>query len=194
MAYNRSHAKTLCSDAELALFDASRREAIAGHTAAQLRGLIGRARKLRDKYTDTYRRQRLGSRERTGSKQGRSGDANLRTRQKAKLFGEVLARLEARQRQMAQAAARRATLASGPAVRGARAQIEQAAARVEATRGRIPALRPEPPRRPRTKAGFVDAQAAAVARQRHFQEAGNRAILGHVSAQGRRNQGKRDRR
>ncbi|MBB5016375.1 hypothetical protein [Rehaibacterium terrae] len=193
MAYNRSHARTLCSDAELALFDASRREALAGHTAAQLRALTARARKLRDKYTDTYRRQRLGSRERSGSKQGRSGNANQRTWQKAKLFGEVLARFEARQQQMTQAAARRATLPGGPAVRGARAEIEQAAARVEATRGRIPANRPESRHRP-TKTGFVDAQAAAVARQRHFQEAGNRAILGHVSAQGRRNQGKRDQR
>lgn len=194
MAYNRSHAKTLCSDAELALFDASRREAIADHTASQLRGLIGRARKLRDKYTDTYRRQRLGSRERTGSKQGRSGSANQRTRQKAKLFGEVLARFEARQQQMTQAAARRATLPGGPAVRGARAAIEQAAARVEARRGRPPERLPGQPHSPKARTGFVDAQAAVVARQRHFQEAGNRAILGHVSAQGRRNQGKRDQR
>ena len=96
MAYNRRQARAICNDTEYELFTASLADAITLHTPAQLRSKIKRARTLRDKNTDLFRRQSLASQESTGSKRGRSGSANQRTEQKARLFDEVLKRFEAR--------------------------------------------------------------------------------------------------
>ncbi len=55
----------------------------------------------------------------------------------------------------------------------------------------------EPPGTSRSKkarTGFVSNEAKGVAQERHFAEAGNKAILGHVGAANRRSQGKRDKR
>jgi len=96
MAYNRNHARALCSESEFKLFTASLADEITAHTPAQLRSKIERTRKLRDKYRDLFKRQRLSNRERTGSKKGDRPDSNARTEDKVKLFSEALGRFEAR--------------------------------------------------------------------------------------------------
>ena len=96
MAYNRKQARAICNDSEYELFTASLADSITGLTPAQLRGKIKRARTLRDKSTDLFRRQSLAMQESTGSKRGKTGSANERTEQKARLFDEVLKRFEAR--------------------------------------------------------------------------------------------------
>ncbi len=114
MAYNRNHARALCSDSEFKLFTASLSDEITGHSPAQLRNKIERARKLRDKYRDLVKRQRLSNRERTGSKKGDRLDSNARTEDKVKLFSEALARFEARAEKV-DAAAKRKAASSGRA-------------------------------------------------------------------------------
>ena len=96
MAYNRRQARAICNDTEYKLFTASLADSITELTPAQLRARIKRARALRDKNTDLFRRQSLAMQESTGSKRGGTGSANQRTEQKARLFDEVLKRFEAR--------------------------------------------------------------------------------------------------
>ena len=96
MAYNRTQARAICSDSEYELFTASLADSITQLTPTQLRGKIKRARTLRDKSSDLFRRQSLAMQESTGNKRGKTGSANQRTEQKARLFDEVLKRFEAR--------------------------------------------------------------------------------------------------
>jgi hypothetical protein len=97
MAYNRAQALKICSATEMEIFLSSLSDAVGKLTPVQLRSRIARARTLRDKNTDLFRRQVAATRAATGTKRGASGAANSRTEQKAQLFAEALARLEARQ-------------------------------------------------------------------------------------------------
>ena len=97
MAYNRAQALKICSATEMEIFLSSLSDAVGKLTPVQLRSRIARARTLRDKNTDLFRRQVAATRAATGTKRGTSGTANSRTEQKAQLFAEALARLEARQ-------------------------------------------------------------------------------------------------
>jgi hypothetical protein len=97
MAYNRAQALKICSATEMEVFLSSLSDAVGKLTPVQLRSRIARARTLRDKNTDLFRRQVAATRAATGTKRGASGAANSRTEQKAQLFAEALARLEARQ-------------------------------------------------------------------------------------------------
>lgn len=96
MAYNRVQAQRLCNATEFELFSLSLADAIAALTPAQLRSKLQRARTLRDKHTDLFRRQTASTRARTGTKRGGSGVANERSQQKAELFDQVLKRFEVR--------------------------------------------------------------------------------------------------
>jgi len=97
MAYNRAQALKICTATEMEIFLSSLSDAVGKLTPVQLRSRIARARTLRDKHTDLFRRQVAATRAATGTKRGASGTANSRTEQKAQLFAEALARLEARQ-------------------------------------------------------------------------------------------------
>lgn len=96
MAYTRTEAKKLLTAAELEIFDAGRSTTIGKLTKPELRRNLERSRKLRDKYRDLFRRQRLALRSEVGSKAGTKGSANERTRQKEEIFAEAVARMEAR--------------------------------------------------------------------------------------------------
>ena len=97
MAYTITQARPLLNAAELELFDQSRAEPIKALTLARLRGKVTRARTLRDKYRDLYRRQTVAVRGASSTK-GRSlvGADNERTQRKADILQEVLGRFEAR--------------------------------------------------------------------------------------------------
>lgn len=96
MAYTRTQARNLLTATELTLFDAGRTADVKALTATQLKSKVERTRKLRDKYRDLFKRQRLAARDRTGSKGGRSGVANARSKEKGVLFNELLGRFQAR--------------------------------------------------------------------------------------------------
>lgn len=96
MAYTLTQARALLTAAELAIFDQSRAEPIKALTAARLQGKVTRARALRDKYRDLYRRQTVATRGTPASKRSAVGGDNERTGRKAEVFAEVLGRFEAR--------------------------------------------------------------------------------------------------
>ena len=115
MAFNRNHARPLCTDTEYKLFTASLADEIGELTPVQLRSKIQRARKLRDKYRDLLKRQRLANRSRTGAKKGDRAQSNVRTADKAKLFDEALGRFEAKAAKLAAAEERQAQRAAAKA-------------------------------------------------------------------------------
>lgn len=95
--------KDLLNADEMALFTLSQDSAaLAQRTPAQLRDSIARARNLRDRARDLYRRQVGRTRAVTGTKGGFSGIANERSKQKAEALSTVVERLtQARDLQIA---------------------------------------------------------------------------------------------
>lgn len=86
--------RELLTGAELALYNASlSAEGLRKQTSSQLRRDLQRARQLRDKAQDTYRRQVGETRQRTGTKRGQYGTSNQRTRQKAHILSATVLRL-----------------------------------------------------------------------------------------------------
>lgn len=100
MAYTLTQARVLLTAAELAVFDQSRAGPVKELTAARLRGKVTRARALRDKYLDLYRRQSVATRKAAAGKRAAAGGDNERTAKKATVFEEVLDRFEARLAQL----------------------------------------------------------------------------------------------
>lgn len=100
MAYTLTQARGLLTAAELAIFDQSRAGPIKELTAARLRGKVERARALRDKYRDLYRRQSVATRSAPASRRSAAGGDNQRTQAKATVFSEVLERFETRLAQL----------------------------------------------------------------------------------------------
>ncbi|MCC5794259.1 MAG: hypothetical protein JJT85_05920 [Chromatiales bacterium] len=194
MAYNRSHARQLCSAAEYELFAASLSDEIRSLTPARLKSKLERARKLRDKYRDLLKRQRLASRARTGTKKGTRPDSNARTAEKAKLFGEVLERLTARSDQLAAAEKR----AEAAAARKATTERVAAQKKKKAARGPKKTRSAKAPAKaaPRGTAatGFTSDAAKAASRRAKLQNTRAKVVQGHVRAAGKRTQAKRDRR
>lgn len=94
MAYTLTQARPLLNAAELALFDQSRTQPVKDLTPAKLAGAVKRARTLRDKYRDLFRRQTVGLRTRKPG--ALTGNDNERTQRKADILQEVLERFEAR--------------------------------------------------------------------------------------------------
>lgn len=96
MPYTRNEAKKLLTATELEIFDAGRTTEIRKLTKPELRKNLERSRRLRDKYHDLFRRQRLAIRAESGSKSGISGSANQRTQQKEEIFAEAVGRFKER--------------------------------------------------------------------------------------------------
>ncbi len=151
MAYNRAQALKICSATEMDVFLSSLSDAVGKLTPVQLRSRIARARTLRDKNTDLFRRQVAATRAATGTKRGASGAANSRTEQKAQLFAEALARLEARQtaidakpvKAVASKAGSKATKATkAKAAPAAPAKPKKSAAKRVAAKAAKPAIKP----------------------------------------------------
>lgn len=177
MAYNRSHAKVLCSDDELELFLSSLADGITKLDDAALKSSISRARELRKKYQDLFRRQTVSIRTTTGSKRGNTSVANTRTEQKAKLFAETLQRFENRRAQLDEAKARAE----------ARAKLLSMASTGTAKPAKGGAATPQPGSSRKKPA--TAAQRKAPSRDPHA--ATQRA---HATASGKRAQAKRDKR
>ncbi|MGA8053085.1 MAG: hypothetical protein WCA12_04370 [Burkholderiales bacterium] len=185
MLYTRTSAKALLNASELELYDMGRREMLARLDRRTLVVKVMRTRRLRDKYRDLFRRQRLATRDRTGSKRGASGIANMRTREKAELFGELLAGFEAQLAKVdaaAKLAAQREAKARAAAARAARKGPSGKAGPAAAPSGKG-----------RLKASASPRAKSAVAK-RQLQKTRMVSIHAHVRSQGQRNQAKRDRR
>ncbi len=109
MPFNRNHVRAFLAKTEFGLFESSLGADLKALSAAEVQRRIDRTRKLRDKYRDLLRRQKLATRARTGSKRGLSGVANERTAKKAKAFEETLARFEVQAKHLAAAAKKAAS-------------------------------------------------------------------------------------
>ena len=142
MAYTLRQVLPLLTKQELELFEASRAAAVKELTARQLTAKITRARALRDKYRDTYRRQTVATQTGPGRARKQMGGENSRTEVKAEVMAEVLQRLETQQ---AKVEARLAITGARPAVRVPKApgvpatKTNKAAQRSRRTTGDAPA-------------------------------------------------------
>lgn len=195
MAYNRLQAARLLSASELPLFLDSLPDRIGAHRTARLRTLVKRTRAQRDKARDLWQRQRVATRRRTGSKGGRSGDANARTDRKARVLDEALQRLE---RQLARleapAAAKPTRMVSLQAAVKAAAKPAPGAGSANARRpapgsAKAPA---QPPQRGTPGIGATSEQARSARHALQFKMAGAQRVQGHVGVAGRRDQARLD--
>ncbi len=151
MAYNRAQALKICTAAEMEVFLSSLSDAIGTLTPVQLRSRIAKARTLRDKNTDLFRRQVAATRAATGSKRGASGEANRRTEQKAQIFAEALTRLEARQSSLETPPAKRAAAKPAKAAKATRTAAAPAKPKKSVAK-RIAAKAAKPAAKPPAKA------------------------------------------
>jgi hypothetical protein len=86
-----TEARRLSSSRDLSLIASSLPPALQTYSAARLKSKISRARKLRDKYRDLFRRQKIKAKSRmTGTPYERLNSRTLRKRQ---MFGEAITRL-----------------------------------------------------------------------------------------------------
>jgi len=91
----RSQAQALLSVAEMQLYDDSRVNGLRKLDGPALQKRVERARRSRDRARDLVKRNKLALRDATGSKRGRAGDANQRSKDKAELLADILKRFEA---------------------------------------------------------------------------------------------------
>jgi hypothetical protein len=141
----RSTALAWLSASEARLLASSEGASLTKAGAGDLRRKISRARALRDKWRDVYTAQR---RETQQARASRATVSNRRSREKSELFGEVLARLEARL----------ATVTASGTSDGARAKTRPT------PRRRMQQHRRERSRTKRALADEVDERESAVAR------------------------------
>ncbi|MGY0632862.1 hypothetical protein ACW7G3_01735 [Luteimonas sp. A478] len=94
MQITRAKAVALLNKGEMQLYDDSRHNPVRKFSVSQLDSRITRARSIRDRARDLVRRQKLASREITGSKRGTSGAANQRSADKVEILADILKRFE----------------------------------------------------------------------------------------------------
>ena len=95
MSYTLRQVKPLLTQPELELFQASRAGAIGEFTPKRLTSKIQRARALRDKYRDVYKRQTVQTRKGAPEARKAMGGENTRTQSKSEILDDVLKRFEA---------------------------------------------------------------------------------------------------
>ena len=163
MAYNRVQARTFLSAPEIDLFESSLGAACKALGTADLKRRIQRARTSRDKSRDLLQRQKLATRQRTGSKSGTSGVANERTAKKAAALEETLQRLEAEAAR--RDAAQTRTESKRPAAKKAAPEVETKRAQGAAKGAAAPAAKKQPTPSPRAPASPRSRPAATVLRE-----------------------------
>jgi hypothetical protein len=120
MAITRITAQRLCTAPEFELFEASMPASARQLSPARLRQKVTRARRLRDKYRDLAKRQRLEARGKRAPQRSRPAQGQENTERKAQLFQETLERFETQLRRTAgDAAPAAAGAGNGAAGKGA---------------------------------------------------------------------------
>ena len=213
MAYTRVQARKLLTATEFDLFEQTTGPALKTLTLARLRSKLGRARQLRDKFQDLYRRQTVALR---GSARAGAAAANERTQAKAVIFGEVLARVQAQLDKVEAAAAKAAAkkpaakkaAAKKPAAKApARKTVSLTQAVKKAVAKKAPASKKAAPKSKKAASGKAPAatkslaatpksrkQPAAAARGPALKTPRNQTISAHVGARNQRAQARRDNR
>ena len=199
MTLDFKRARQLCTQAELALVASARPQELRSLTPKRLDGKIARARGLRDKFRDKASQQAREARGKAAPRRTRRARGNVRTVEKAELFGEVLRRFEVQASKLDQnsesRASPRTTLgtarASGAAARAGASPRAPTARRVRAT----PSIATFPPRRRRSldrKLRRKSDAAIAARKQVKFATSQGPRVRAHVASRNRRQQARRD--
>lgn len=191
MAYTLTQARPLLNAAELELFNQSRAEPIKGLTPQDLSAKVKRARTLRDKYRDLYRRQTVAVRSEDPAARPADASDNERTQRKADIFQQVLERFEARTALLHERSARESARSSQAAAPRAKSAPSVAAATTDKAPSRSAPAAGGKARAPHLNAP-LDSVPAAQRASPLKQDPGNIAIHAHQSSSARRTQGKRD--
>ena len=200
MKFNHTQAKQLLSASEMELFNASRDPALAKLSLTDLKSNVHAARAVRDKFQDLLRRQRLESRDRTGSKDGAAGDDNARTEQKLEALTEILHRFEAQVADVESGAPSdtkgddKPALDVGELMADVRTAVDKKreAAAAHAADSASGQSHADNAGSQGTPHGGTSESARVARHASHLQETGSQAVQGHVSTQIRRDQAKRD--
>ena len=188
MIITTREARQLSTASEWPLIASSLPAAVSSLTDARLKSHVVRARTLRDKYRDLSKRQHRLVQPRRSGRPGE--EVNVRTKQKAMLFAEILERFTAETRR--RSAKVKADRTVGGRSRGAAARSTKKAKKSTTRAAAVPAESPAPTAPPakvkRTVAPLVPKSAAVAART------GQHRIHAHVSSAARRQQGRRDNR
>jgi hypothetical protein len=164
MTLDFDRARQLCTQQELALVLFARAGELRTLTPRRLRTKMSQARGLRNKFRDLADRQARESRGKAQPRGMRPARGNVRTVEKANLFGEVLRRFEERA-----------------------AKLDVTAAATERATG-VRRARRSPSRSQRKK---MDA-ASAARKERKVARSGAPRARAHVASQNRRGQARRD--
>ena len=175
MALIQTQDRALFSATELALIETSLPSEMRDLTPARLKAQMTRTKRYLDKYRDLTRRQQGATK--TGSNTGGAKAlSNVRTMRKAQLLSEALSRFEKRLEELE----RRARQKTGEPLKPSRMGSPASATQGETLRRR----------KQRRQAATESASATRNTRQ--FQKSMMRSIQGHISASGKRRQGRRD--
>lgn len=190
-------ASRLCTATELELFKQSMRPQITELTVARVKTRITRARKLRDKYRDLADQQRgeaRGKREPTGRT---PAAGNRRTERKVMIFQQALDRFEDRLATLEARAEREQADGRGDSegTTATRSTSKAKGGRKKSARSRTSPVRAllDDQAQDRNRSMATRSKKSSLGRRANLRgAAGFPRIKGHVSAQTKRREGKRD--
>jgi hypothetical protein len=177
MTISLNNARRLCTKPEFELVEASKIVNMKQLTPARLQQKVGRARRLRDKYRDLAKRQRLEARGKQAPRKSRPSQGHENTERKAQLFQEVLERFETGLARAAAGGAKAGVAKAGVAKAGVAGAAAEKAAPSKAGAAAMKGARQRPAKR-----GPQDAK----------QKAQGTVARAHTQAANRRSQRKRD--
>ncbi|MFN7114890.1 MAG: hypothetical protein ACK4PK_11100 [Alphaproteobacteria bacterium] len=210
MPFNKAQLRSLCTAAEFSLAQKSLAPELGKLSAADLVKNIKRARALRDKGRDLYKRQTRAA--------GKGADLNARTAEKAQAFDQVLKAFEDQLAQLKKASP--VSSKKSAVKKTAKAPAKKAAAKKPSPQARVAAKaarkksRAEKVKAKKTPAltskkalaasekkspaatvrwgGFASKAAQDAGKRAQLQQSRSKPILGHVKSAGKRAQAKRD--
>ena len=175
MARIQTQDRALFSATEWALIETSSPSEMRDLTAARLKAQMTRTKRYLDKYRDLTRRQQGATKK--GSNTGAAKAlSNVRTMRKAELLSKALTRFEKRLEQLERPEPKTAGERPKPSRMGSPASATQR----------------ETLRRRKQRREAATESASATRNTRQFQKSMMRSIQGHISASGKRRQGRRD--
>ncbi|MBE7491156.1 MAG: hypothetical protein HS108_05290 [Planctomycetes bacterium] len=184
MPVTAATARKLCSADELALYNAAALGRLKRASIAELKPLVARARRLRDKWKDELARQRREAKGRKPARGRNPAQSTRNTELKAELFAQTLKRLQDRLEQLARP---KVEIHRGTRASGAPKWVRRGHVKGKGKQGNRKRNRPLAPDQHSPNPPAPD-KSAKVAR------AGVKRTLAHMAARNRRTQARRDHR
>ncbi|MDP2207003.1 MAG: hypothetical protein Q8K65_11935 [Alphaproteobacteria bacterium] len=205
MPFNKTQLRGLCTAAEFSLAQKSLAPDLGKLSAADLVKNIKRARALRDKGRDLYKRQTRAA--------GKGADLNARTAEKAQAFDQILKAFEDQLAQLKKASpvSSKKTATKKTAKTAVKKPTPQARVAAKASRKKARAEKVKAKKAPALTSkkalaasekkspaatvrwgGFASKAAQDAGKRSQLQQSRSKPILGHVKSAGKRAQAKRD--